>query len=155
MREDEVLDATATTDAYFSELPEARKEAMERLRDSIEAKLPTGFESRMNYGMPSWVVPHAMYPAGYHVKPELPLPFLSIASQRSHIAVYHMGLYASPSLMEWFVAEYPKHCRTKLNMGKSCIRFKNPKRIPFDLIAELCSKMSPNDWIELYESKVK
>ncbi|MBM66304.1 MAG: hypothetical protein CMH55_08740 [Myxococcales bacterium] len=145
---------TAVAD-YYTELPADRREAMERLRDSIEANLPGGFESRMNYGMPSWVVPHDTYPAGYHVKPELPLPFLSIASQRSHIAVYHMGIYASPPLMAWFVGEFPKHCSRKLNMGKSCIRFKNTKHIPFDLIGELCSKMSPQDWIEIYESEVK
>ena len=147
---------TPTTVAdYYNELPEERKEAMERLRDSIEANLPDGFESRMNYGMPSWVVPHGIYPAGYHVRPELPLPFLSIASQRSHIAVYHMGIYASPPLLEWFVEEFPKYSSRKLNMGKSCIRFKNTKHIPFDLIGELCSKMSPQDWIETYESEVK
>lgn len=147
---------TPTTVAdYYNELPEERKEAMERLRDSIEANLPDGFESHMNYGMPSWVVPHARYEAGYHVNPQLPLPFLSIASQKSHIAVYHMGIYASPPLLEWFVGEFPKHCSRKLNMGKSCIRFKNTKHIPFDLIGELCSKMSPQDWIEIYESEVK
>ena len=147
---------TPTTVAdYYNELPEERKEAMERLRDSIEANLPDGFESRMNYGMPSWVVPHHTYPAGYHVTPELPLPFLSIASQKSHIAIYHMGIYASPPLLDWFVAEYPSHCATKLNMGKSCIRFKNPARIPFGLIGELCSKMTPQDWIARYESEIK
>ncbi len=105
--------------------------------------------------MPSWVVPHSLYEPGYHVKPSLPLPFLGIASQKSHIGLYHMGVYASPTLLDWFVEEYPKHCTTKLNMGKSCIRFKNPAHIPYDLIGNLCSKMSPQAWIELYEAQVK
>jgi uncharacterized protein YdhG (YjbR/CyaY superfamily) len=144
-----------TVEDYFSELPAERKEAMERLRDSIQANLPSGFEPILNYGMPSWVVPHSTYEAGYHANPKLPLPFLSIASQKSHVAVYHMGVYASTDLMDWFVAEYPKHCSTKLNMGKSCIRFKKVSEIPFELIGELCAKMSAQDWIETYETQIK
>ena len=144
-----------TVAEYFDALPTDRKEPMERLMASIKANLPEGFEEVLNYGMPSWVVPHSVYEAGYHANPKLPLPFLGIASQKSHVAVYHMGIYASATLMEWFVGEYPTYCKTKLNMGKSCVRFKKVADIPYDLIGELCSKMSPQQWIDIYEEEVK
>ena len=143
----------ATVEDYFSTLSEDRKEAMERLRDTIRKNLPNGFEETINYNMPSWVVPHTIFPEGYHVNPELPLPFLGIASQRRHIGVYHMGIYASPTLLEWFTQEYANHCKTKLDMDKSCIRFKNMAKIPYELIGELCSKMSVQEWIDLYQKQ--
>ena len=105
--------------------------------------------------MIGYVVPHKIYPAGYHPSPDLPLPFVSIASQKNHIALYHMGLYANPEIMDWFVREYPKHSKLKLDMGKSCIRFKNPEQIPFSLIGQLMKKISVKDWIEVYEKKIK
>lgn len=128
---------------------------MERLRAGIRSNLPGGFEEVLNYGFPSWVVPHSIYAGGYHVNPSLPLPFLAIASQKSHIGVYHMGIYASPSLLDWFVKEYPKHCETRLDMGKSCIRFKKVDDIPHELIGELCTKMSVQEWTESYEEQIK
>ena len=128
---------------------------MERLVAVIRSNLPNGFDEIIHYGMPSWVVPHSLYAAGYHVDPRLPLPFLGVASQKSHIAVYHMGVYAEPPLLEWFVAAYPEHCKTKLNMGKSCIRFKKVANIPYELIGALCSKMSPQRWIDIYEARIK
>ena len=139
---------------YFAALSEDRKAAMEKLRDTIRANLPGGFDEVLNYGMPSWVVPHSSYEPGYHVDPSLPLPFLSIASQKSHVALYHMGVYASPALLEWFTGEYPKHCKTRLNMGKRCIRFAKVAAIPYELVGELCARMSPQDWIELYEEQI-
>ena len=144
-----------TVEDYFNALAEDRRGAMETLRSSIRANLPSGFEEVLNYGQPSWVVPHSLYEAGYHVNPDLPLPFLSIASQKSHIGVYHMGSYARSSLMDWFVGKYPKHCKTRLDMGKSCIRFKKADDIPNDLIGELCGKMSAGEWIKLYEEQIK
>ena len=144
-----------TVEDYFKALPEERREPMEALRDSIRANLPSEFEEVLNYGQPSWVVPHSLYEAGYHVNPDLPLPFLSIASQKSHIGVYHMGIYASSSLLDWFVGEYPKHCKARLDMGKSCIRFKKAAELPHDLIGELCGKMSAREWIQLYEEQVR
>ena len=123
-----------TVSEYLEGVTEDRRAAVERLLAAIRENLPDGFEETLNYGMPSWVVPHSRYADGYHVDPSLPLPFLSIASQKSHIALYHMGLYASPPLLDWFVAAYPLHSKTKLNMGKSCVRFKNPARIPFELV---------------------
>jgi uncharacterized protein YdhG (YjbR/CyaY superfamily) len=144
-----------TPDQYITELPEDRKEVMQKLRETVKKNLPKGFEETMQYGMISYVVPHSIYPAGYHCKPADPLPFLSIASQKNHIAFYHMGVYNDPKLYTWFTKEYPKHATGKLDMGKSCIRFKNPKNIPFDLLGELTTKITVEDWISKYESLLK
>lgn len=141
-------------DEYLSKVPEDRQEVFAQLRDAINTNLPTGFEETMMYGMISWVVPHSRYPDGYHVTPELPLPFMHLASQKNHIAVYHMCAYSDEGLQQWFHEEYAKRVPTKLDMGKSCIRFKNPKKIPVDLIAELASKVTPAEWIEKYESTI-
>ena len=140
---------------YISNLPEERQVAMSRLRQTILDNLPKGFEETMSYGMIGYVVPHSIYPEGYHCTPELPLPFMSIASQKNFVALYHMGIYADKELYDWFVVEYPKHVKTKLDMGKSCIRFKKIATIPYDLIAELCTRMTVKQWIELYEKNVK
>ena len=140
---------------YISQLPEDRKEPISKLRNIINQNIDRGFEEILNYNMPGWVVPHSLYPDGYHCDPKLPLPFLAITSQKHFIAVYHMGVYANPKLLEWFISEYPKHCSTKLDMGKSCIRFKKMENIPYNLIGELVVKMSANDWIMFYESNVK
>jgi hypothetical protein len=146
----------ATTVAeYLDNIHEGRKVIMIKLLDVISKNIPKGFLLQLGYGMPAWVVPHSTYPDGYHCNPELPLPFMNVASQKNFIALYHMGIYANPELMEWFVSEYPKHCKRKLDMGKSCIRFKKIEEIPFELIAELSTKMTPKDWIKLYEEKFK
>lgn len=136
---------------YLDSLPDDRKPVMEKLRNTIIENLPKGFQESMGYGMLGWSVPHAMYPKGYHCDPKIPLPFLSIASQKNFIAVYHMGIYSDPDLLNWFTSEYPKYVKTKLDMGKSCIRFKKPDQIPFELIGELVQKMTPADWILKYE----
>lgn len=143
------------TAEYFEAIPEERRPTMEKLRDVILANLPEGFKEGMGYGILGWSVPHSMYPAGYHCSPEDPLPFLGIASQKNFIALYHMGIYADKELHDWFVAEYPKHVKTKLDMGKSCIRFKKPENIPYELIGQLVQKMTPQDWITLYEANLK
>ncbi|MBC3540905.1 DUF1801 domain-containing protein [Rufibacter sediminis] len=140
---------------YLDTLPEDRKQALSALREVLLDNLPAGFSEEMSYGMIGYVVPHSLYPAGYHCDPKLPLPFLSIASQKNFIAVYHMGLYANPELLAWFTDEYPKHSKTKLDMGKSCIRFKKPNQIPLALLGELAAKMTPQQWIELYEAVLK
>lgn len=150
-----MISKASTPDQYFEELPEDRKPAMDKLRKVIKDNLPKGFEEGIGYGMPGFDVPHSIYPAGYHCDPKQPLPFIGLASQKNFIAVYHMGVYAKPELLNWFVSEFPKHSKRKLDMGKSCIRFKNPKEIPFDLIGELASKMTVQDWIDQYESSIK
>ena len=144
-----------TPDEYFASLPEGRKPAMTALRNSINKNIPKGFEERMSYGMVGWVVPHSTYPAGYHCDPKLPLPFVNIASQKNFIAVYHMGIYGSPELFKWFTTEFPKHSKAKLDMGKSCMRFKKPDDIPYKFIGELMKKMTMKDWINQYEKILK
>lgn len=145
----------STPDEYIAELPEERISTMKKLRKTILDNLPKGFEETMSYGMIGYVVPHSIYPDGYHCTPELPLPFMSIASQKNFIALYHMGIYSDEKLLNWFTSEYSNHVKTKLDMGKSCIRFKKPEQIPFELIAELVQKMSVQNWIDKYESAVK
>ncbi|WP_019670497.1 DUF1801 domain-containing protein [Eudoraea adriatica] len=140
---------------YISELPEERKQAMMKLRETILENLPEGFEEEMSYGMIGYVVPHSLYPAGYHVNPELPLPFINVASQKNFIALYHMGIYSDKDLLNWFIKEYPKHVKTKLDMGKSCIRFKNINHIPHELIGKLVSKVNAEQWIKKYEQALK
>ncbi len=144
-----------TPEEYIDKLPDDRKEAMIKLRATILENLPDGFEETMNYGMIGYVVPHSVYPDGYHCNPHLPLPFMSIASQKNYIALYHMGIYVNEELMDWFTGEYPNHVSSKLDMGKSCIRFKKPDQIPYELIAELTAKMTADAWIELYEKNIK
>ena len=150
------MQSKATTpEQYLSELPEDRKEAMLKLRNAIKENLPQGFEEVISYGMLGYVVPHSIYPSGYHCDPKLPLPFINLASQKNFIALYHMGIYANKNLESWFVSEYPKHVKTKLDMGKSCIRFKKMDDIPFDFIGELAAKLSVEDWISIYEKAVR
>ena len=140
-----------TVDQYINEAPEDRRAALLQLRTIILENLPKGFQEEISYGMIGYVVPHSIYPKGYHCSPELPLPFMSFASQKNSINFYHMGIYAKPDLYNWFVAEYPKHSKQKLDIGKSCIRIKKPENIPFKLIGELAKKMSVSEWIETYE----
>jgi hypothetical protein len=128
---------------------------MKLLRQTILDHLPEGFTEEMSYGMIGYVVPHSLYPAGYHCDPKLPLPFINLASQKNSINLYHSGIYVQDELLEWFQEEYPKHVKTKLDMGKSCIRFKKIGNIPYKLIGELVGKMSVQDWVGLYEEKVK
>lgn len=150
------MQSSATTpDQYIAELPEDRKEAMQKLRETVLKNIPKGFEETMQYGMLSYVVPHSIYPDGYHCKPTDALPFLSIASQKNHISFYHSGIYTEPELMAWFVAEYIKHATGKLDMGKSCVRFKNSNNIPFELLGELTTKITVDQWIAKYESVLK
>lgn len=140
---------------YITELPEDRVASFVQLRETILDHLPDGFREEMSYGMIGYVVPHSIYPDGYHCDPKLPLPFMSIASQRNYIAFYHSGLYVDPDLSSWFVEEYTKVVPTKIDMGKSCVRFKKPEQIPFALIGELVTKMSAKEWITLYEERKK
>ena len=150
------MQSTATTpQAYIDTLPEDRREVINAIRKTITDNLPKGFQESMGYGMLCYVVPHSVYPPGYHCDPKLALPFISVASQKNFVALYHMGIYANPPLLEWFISEYPKHCQYKLDMGKSCIRFKKLDDIPYALIGALASKLTPEDWIKMYETALK
>lgn len=145
----------ATPKEYIDSLPADRKQAITELRKVILKNLPKGFKEVMGYGMLGYVVPHTVYPDGYHCNPELPLPFMNIASQKNFIAIYHMGIYADKKLLTWFTKEYSQQNKTNLDMGKSCLRFKKPEQIPFKLIGELVSKMTPQEWIKIYEGLYK
>ena len=145
----------ATPSAYIESLPEDRKAVIKELRKIIRKNLPDGFKEVMMYGMLGYVVPHSVYPNGYHVDPKLPLPFLSVASQKNFVAVYSAGLYANPQILKWFTAEYPAYSKNKLDMGKGCIRFKNMTQVPYKLIGELASKITVDEWIALYEKGLK
>lgn len=144
-----------TVDQYLSEVPADRQAAMNKLRKVILKNLPKGFKETMGYGMMGYCVPHSIYPAGYHCNPKDPLPFMGMASQKNSINFYHMGIYADPKLLKWFVDGYAKAGAGKLDMGKSCVRFKKPENIPYALIGELCSKITVEKWIEMYEKNMK
>ncbi len=144
-----------TVEQYVAESPADRQYIITKLRKTIQKNLPKGFAEGMGYGMIGYVVPHSIYPPGYHCDPKLPLPFLSLASQKNFIALYHMGMYADADLLKWFTGEYAKAGVGKLDMGKSCIRFKKPENIPYTLIGELCSKLTVKEWIEKYEKMLK
>ena len=147
-------EATSPED-YIALLPEERQVVIEKLRAIINKNISKGFQETMNYNMIGYVIPHSRYPDGYHCDPKLPLTFMNIASQKNFIALYHMGIYAKKEIYDWFTSEYPKHAKYKLDMGKSCVRFKKMDDIPYDLIAELCTKFTVDEWILLYESNLK
>lgn len=140
---------------YAANLSDERREAFQKLRKIIKENLPSGFEEVISYEMIGYVVPQKIYSAGYHCDPKLPLPFINVASQKNFIALYHMGIYANPEILEWFKEEYVKHCKTKLDMGKSCVRFKKMEDIPYSLIAELATKYTVQAWIDLYENNLR
>ena len=146
---------TASVSDYLKNVQVERAIYFNKLRDVIVKHIPKGFEECMSYGMIGYVVPHEIYPSGYHCNPKLPLPFISIASQKNFIALHHLGIYANPELLNWFVEEYPKHSNTKLDMGKGCIRFKKAEDIPFKLIEKLVKKITVKDWISKYEELYK
>ena len=144
-----------SVEEYLSNIPEERQEAFRKLYNTIRENLPKGFEETHSGGMINWNVPLETFPSGYHCTPGKPLPFLSLASQKNFIALYHMGMYANPEILNWFIEEFPKHSKRKLDMGKSCVRFKNMNEIPFELIGELSKKMNLQNWIELYEKNLQ
>jgi uncharacterized protein YdhG (YjbR/CyaY superfamily) len=144
-----------TIEDYLATIPEDRLEVFNKIRNAIKETIPAGFEECISYGMIGYVVPHSIYPNGYHCDPKLPLPFISLASQKNSINLYHMGIYMNPELLKWFVDSYAQRVKGKLDMGKSCIRFKPQHELPFDLIGELCSKLTVDNWISIYEKQLK
>jgi hypothetical protein len=145
----------ASPEDYIKQIPPDRRNSFELLRNVILENLPKGFSETMSYGMISYVVPFSIYPDGYHSDPKMPLPFISLASQKNYFALHHLGLYADKKLLDWFVGEYPKFSKTRLDMGKGCVRFKDPDKIPFELVGKLIKKISVADWISSYESNIK
>ncbi len=144
-----------TPEEYLAELPEERRIVVQKLREVVLQNLPKGFKEVISYGMLGYVVPHEIYPDGYHCTPKLPLPFFNIASQKNSVNIYNLVIYTNKDIHDWFVSEYPKHSKYKLDMGKGCIRFKKLDAIPYELIGELLSKVSVEQWIEMYENTIK
>lgn len=144
-----------TVEDYLNTIPLERRPAFNKLRAVILDNLPKGLEERLSYGMIGYVVPHSIYPKGYHCNPELPLPFINLASQKNYISLYHSGLYADKEIYKWFIDEYPKYTSSKLDIGKSCVRFRKMDQIPYELIATLLRKMDVETWIGLYEETIK
>lgn len=142
-----------TVSAYINSLPIERKPIIIAIRKAILKNLPKGFEEVMSYGAIGYVVPHTLYPGGYHVRPELPLPFIGVASQKNHIAVYHMAMQGK--LLDWFKDEWKSHSSKKLDMGKACMRFRKPEDVPLELIGNLAAKLTPKQWIEMYDKLIK
>lgn len=143
-----------TTAQYLAALPPERRVVVEKLKDLLDAKLPKGFEGTMGYGMLAWVVPHSLFPDGYHCDPSLPLPFINVASQKQYVSLYHMGLYDTP-LLAWLKQQWPKHTSERLDVGKCCLRFKKLDKIPWALIGELATKMTPAQWIDIYRANLR
>lgn len=142
-------------DEYVANLEPSRQDIIAKIRQVLLENLPEGFEEGISYGMLGYYVPHSIYPAGYHCAPKDPLPFIGLASQKSHIGLYHMGLYASPEDLAWFQTRWKDFSAKKLDMGKSCIRFKKAEDVPLDLIKELVGRMTVDKWIDIYEKNVK
>lgn len=140
---------------YLQQVPEERRPYFERLRQTLLDNLPAGYEEQMSYGMIGYVVPHKRYPPGYQVNPDLPLPFINLASQKHYIALYHACIYTSPKLLAWFQTAYQERYSHKLDMGKSCIRFRKWKAMPYELVGELAQKIPVEEWIRLYEQSRK
>lgn len=155
MLEFQTMQSSATTPKEYEEsLPDDHRHVIREMRKIIRKNLHKGFSEVMMYGMPGYVIPHSIYPDGYHVDTKQPLPFMAVASQKNFVALYHMGVYADEKLLNWFTSEYPKHTNSKLDMGKSCIRFKKVDQIPYKLIGMLASKITPEQWIEIYEREI-
>ncbi len=146
---------SAAVSVYITAQPEDRAEALNNFRKICLERLPEGFEETMSYSMPSYVVPHTIYPSGYHCAPKEPLPFISFASSKAHVSFHHMGMYADEKTLEWFTQAYKSQFNKKPDMGKSCIRFKKLDSIPYDLLEELVQKISVKEWIEIYEREIK
>ncbi|RZJ20373.1 MAG: DUF1801 domain-containing protein [Acinetobacter sp.] len=145
------MEKKSIVNSYLENVSGDKKESVKLLIKIISQNIPLGFKEVESYGAIGYVIPYDVYPAGYHCNPKLPLPFINVAAQKNFVALYHMGLYADKELFDWFTTEYPKHSKYKLDMGKSCIRFKSIDHIPEELIANLCKKITPSDWIKTYE----
>lgn len=143
-----------TIQEYLDSIPTERANIINKLRKILKSNLPKGFKEEMSYGMIGYVVPHSLYPKGYHVNPKDPLPFINLASQKNYIAIYHMGIY-QPDLLKWFQEEYKLFSKKKLDMGKVCMRFKKEEDIPYGIIGNLSKKISVSDWISIYETSIK
>lgn len=143
----------ATVDEYLAELPEDRRQAISTVRDEILKNLPQGYEEQMIYGMIGYVVPFSLWPAGYHCDPKLPLTYAALASQKQHMAVYLMNIYMTNDSESWFISEYKKTGK-RMDIGKSCVRFKKLEHLPVELIGQAIARTSVQDYLDIYQQNL-
>ena len=140
-----------TVEAYLTELPPERREAVEKLREVILANLPDGYQESMNWGMISYEIPLERYPDTYNKQP---LALAALASQKNYISLYLMNVYGDPATEKWFTERY-KASGKKLDMGKSCVRFKKLDDLPLDLVGEVIAMTSVGEYLRRYEAVKK
>jgi len=143
-----------TVEEYLAALPEERRAALSAVREVILANLPEGYEETMQYGMIGYVVPHRLYPAGYHCDPKQPLPFAGLASQKNYMALYLMCVYGDRSTAEWFQNAWAASGK-KLDMGKSCLRFRRLDDVPLNVIGQAIARIPAQAFIEGYEKALR
>lgn len=143
-----------TVAEYLAELPPDRRLALSAVRKAVLESLDRGYEEGMQYGMIGYYVPHSMYPAGYHCDPRQPLPFAGLASRKNHMAIYLMSVYIDEASAAWFRQAWSKTGK-KLDMGKSCIRFKKLEDLPLDVIAEVIRRATAKKYIAAYQAALK
>lgn len=144
----------STVSEYLASLPEDRRTALEVLRRVFAEHMDPQFEEGMQYGMIGYYLPHRVYPAGYHCDPKQPLPFAGLASQKNHLSLYLMCLYAQDADLKWFATEWAK-TGLKLDMGKCCIRFRRSEEMALDVIAALLQRVTAEAYVEHYEANLR
>ncbi|MEO1535097.1 MAG: DUF1801 domain-containing protein [Planctomycetota bacterium] len=149
-----MADTKPTTPAqYLKSLPDDRRKALTAVRKVINANLPEGYKEGMQYGMIGWFVPHSIHPAGYHCDPAQPVPFIGLGNQKNHMALYMFCIYTDARLSDWFVKAWTK-TGIKLDMGKSCIRFKSLDGVALDVVGEAVSRVPVDVFLNGYLSSV-
>jgi len=143
-----------SVEEYLVALPEDRREDMAAIREVIMKNLPKGYEEGMQWGMPSYFVPLSAYPAGYNCQPDQPLPFVGLASQKNHMAFYGFCIYMDEELKNRFVADWKKTGK-KLDMGKSCVRFKKLEDVPLKVIGDAVKRVPMKKYIKQYEAQLQ
>ncbi|MCB9878180.1 MAG: DUF1801 domain-containing protein [Planctomycetes bacterium] len=141
----------ATVAQYLAELPHDRREALEAMREVILANVDGDIEEGMAYGMITYSVPHRVFPAGYHCDPRQALPYAMLASQKNHMAIYMMGLYIDVDDGRWFEKAW-KAAGKRLDIGKSCVRFKRLDDVPLEVLAEALRRMPSRRYVAAYEA---
>jgi uncharacterized protein YdhG (YjbR/CyaY superfamily) len=143
--------APSTVEEYLAALPKDRREALDAIRKVIRKNLPKGYEEGIQYGMIGYFVPHSLYPAGYHCDPKQPLPFVHLASQKNHMAIYLFCLYMDEEAMERFTTAWQQTGK-KLDMGKSCVRFKKLDQVALDVVADAIRAIPVKDFVAHYDA---
>ncbi len=149
-----MLSKARTVDEYLAELPADRRAAIQAVRAVILKNLDRGYAEGMQYGMIGYHVPHRVYPPGYHCDPRQPLPFAALASQKNYMSVYLMCTYGSPQHAAWFRQAWAKTGK-KLDMGKSCIRFKKLDDLALDVLGQAIARIPAKEYIAQIEAVVR